>query len=375
MSNTATEAQNPGKAKTSGAALPFPIASRAQTRFSYDLGTIALGTAAKPLSPVQIPAVGYLRRLRMHVVFAGTAGTGFAADGPWNLLSSVEFRTAAGNDIFVPLSGYQLFTANKFGALTGSSPFADPRNPAKYSTTAGTAADFWLDIPFEVDPETGLGSIPALASNRSYQLLITLAPYTVVTAATAGNVSISIEADYWTEPPSQSASGMMQATQPDGLGTLSQWQLETPVVTAGDKIIRLNNTGNLIRNLIFTLRTAAGVRTDADFPAVTEILLDNDQMFYLPKASWQRLMAETYGFNTASTDVYGGREVGVYVLPLASLVGALAGDPANSRSQILPTLDSSQLQIRGISFGASASTLEVVSNSIIPTSTGVIYNK
>lgn len=375
--STVETAQNPAKgtAKNTGMALPFPIASRASSRFSYDVGTIAMTAAVKPLSPIQIPAVGYIRRLRMHVVFAGTAGTGFTADGPFNLISQVQLRTSAGSDVYAPMTGYQLYQINKYGAFGRVSPYCDPRNPAYYSTTAGTAADFWLDIPFEFDSETGLGVIPAMAANRSYNLVLSLAPYTVVTAATAGTVTITIEADYWTEPPSQSSSGMMQATQPDGLGTLSQWQLETPIVSPGDKLTQLHNTGNLTRTLIFTLRTAAGARTDADWPDICQFLLDNDQLFYLPKATWRRMMAEQFAFNTASTDVFGGRDVGVYVLSFASMLGSIAGDPANTRSQILPTLDSSLLQLRGTSYGAGASTLEVVSNTIIPTSTAVIYNK
>lgn len=356
------------------AALPFPIASRTMTRYSYSVTSALSGTGITPLPPIQIPAVGYMRKLQMKVTLTTTAGTGFAADGPFNILSAVEFRTAAGNDLLVPVTGYQLYLINKFGHPTVMSPYSDPKY-VSYSTTAGTAATFYLDIPLELDAETGWGSIPALASNRSYQLNINLSPYTVVTAATAGSVTIDLVASYWSEPPAQSASGIAQETQPQGLGTISQWQLDTPPLTPGDKYVKLNNVGNFMRNIIFVLRNAAGARVSADWPAVSEIYLDNEPMFYLPAADWARMMRQQFGLASPAADAANGLDTGVYVLPFDALVGSLSGDPANSRSQYLPTLDSSQLQIRGMSFGAAASTLEILTNSVVPRTSADIYSK
>lgn len=372
MADSVQTAQNPKNAQAAVAALPFPIAARASTRFSYSV-TQALGSSITPLNPIQIPAVGFLRKLQLKVTATLTAGTAFTADGPFNLLSMIEFRTAAGNDIVTPVTGYQLYLMNKYAHPTVFGPYADPKDIG-FSSTAGTAAEFYLDIPFEIDPETGLGSIPALASNRSYQLQIQLAPFSVVTNATSGNVTIDVMAYYWTEPPASSASGVPQATAPAGLGMINQWQYESPVITPGDKITKLNNVGNIIRTQIFVLRNAAGARVDTDFPAITEIYLDNEQLFYLPKADWKRIMRQTYGL-TAAENAKQGLDSGVYVLPYHALVGSLAGDPANSRSQYLPTLDASQLQVRGISYGANASTLECLTNSVIPVSTADIYNK
>lgn len=364
---------NKGKGNTSALALPFPIASRAMKRFSFN-DQRALGTGITAVTPIQIPAVGYMRSLQLKFTFAGTAGTSFGADGPFNLISSIEFRTAAGNDLIVPMTGYQLYLINKFGHPSVMSPYSDPKY-VSYSTTAGTAATFFLDIPLELDPETGWGSIPALASNRSYQLVINYAPYTVVTGATAGNMTVEGVANYWSEPPAQSASGLSQETQPQGLGTISQWQLDTPPVGPGDRYVKLNNVGNFMRNIIFVLRNAAGARISADWPASAEIYLDNEPMFYLPAADWQRFMRQNFGLVAAAPDVANGLDTGVYVLPFDSLVGSLSGDPANSRSQYLPTLDSSQLVIRGTSFGANAAIMEVLTNSVIPKNSADVYSK
>ena len=374
MTAETVESPTKGKGNASVAALPFPIASRTMTRYSYSTTAALSGTGIVPLPPIQIPAVGFMRKLQMKVTFTGTAGTAFTADGPFNLLSSIEFRTAAGNDLLVPMTGYQMYLMNKYGHPTITSPYSDPKF-VSYSTTAGTAATFYLDIPFELDSETGWGSIPALASNRSYQLNINLAPYTVVTGATAGNVAIDLTAFYWSEPPAQSASGIGQETQPQGLGTISQWQLDTPPLTPGDKYVKLNNVGNFMRNIIFVLRNAAGARVSADWPATSEIYLDNEPMFYLPSADWQRAMRTQFGLAATAADAANGIDTGVYVIPFDALVGSLSGDPANSRSQYLPTLDSSQLQIRGMSFGANASTLEILTNSVIPRTSADVYSK
>lgn len=371
MGNVQT-AQAP-KAAAPVASIPFPIASRASTRPSFSV-TENLTAGLKPLNPIQIPAVGFIRKLQLKVTVSSTGGTAFQADGPFNLISMLEFRTASGNDIITPVTGYQLYLMNKYGHPTVCSPYSDPKSIG-YSTTAGTAATFYLDIPFELDPETGLGSIPALASNRSYQLAITLAPYTAITTATAATVTIEGTAFYWTEPPAQSASGVAQATAPAGLGMVNQWQLENPSLTPGDKKLRLNNVGNILRNQIFVLRNAAGARVDADWPALSEIYLDNEQLFSLPKADWQRWMRQVYGLTAAALDAANGLDTGVFVLPYHAMVGSVAGDPANSRSQYLPTLDASLFEIRGTQFGAASSTLEVLTNSVIPVSTADIFNK
>lgn len=376
MSQT-TVAQNPKTDKAPAIALPFPIASRRANRFSFTTGTVNLGTAGVPISPIQLPAVGYLSSITLEVTIATTAGTAFGADGPWNLIQSIELRTAAGNDIIVPITGYMLYLVNKYLHPTIMSPWSDPKYNRQYSTTAGTAAHFFLDIPLEIDSETGLGSIPALASNRSYQLVIIAAPYTVVTTASAGTIKIDGTANYWTEPPAQSASGLSQATGPDGLGLVNQIQLETPPITPGDKYIKLNNVGNIIRGIIFVLRNSSGVRIGAttDWPAVTELYLDNEPLMYMSYNEWQLRMARWFGCSATALDAVNGLDTGVFVLPFDALAGSTSGDPANTRSQYLPTLDASQLQIRGTSFGAAVSTLEVLTNSVIPVRSSDVYNK
>ena len=370
---TIQTADAPAAAPRNPASIPFPIASRAMSRQSV-VTTTVLGPGNTPTTPLQIPAVGFLRRLQLKFEMVFTGGTAFPADGPFALINSIELKTSSGNPLIVPLTGYQAYLVNKYAHPSIMSPYSDPKFVA-YSTTSGTAATFCLDLPFEIDPETGLGAIPALASNRSYQLGINYRSYSTVTGATAGSVTVTAVAHYWTEPPAASASGLNQATQPQGLGTISQWLLETPSVNSGASTLKLNNTGNFMRAIIFVARTAAGARSEADWPDLCEFILDNETMFYLPKADWRRAMRQQFGLVAAANDVANGIDSGVFVLPFDALVGSLSGDPANSRSQYLPTLDSSQLQIKGAAFGGTIATVEILTNNITPSSSGDIFSK
>ena len=372
--NTPQTAENPKKNEgTATASLPFPIASRAMSRFSFT-ETVALAAGIKPITPIQIPAVGYLRKIALKFTFTGTGGSAWPTDGPASAISRIELRNAAGNPLFVPMTGYQLYLWNKWAHPTVTAPYCAPYL-GEYTQTAGTAATFYLDLASEIDPETGLGSIPALASNRNYQLVIDAAPYTFVTGGTAGTLTVEGVAHYWSEPPASSTAGVAQETTPQGLGTVHQVQIDNQSVNPGDKYVKLNNVGNFMRNIIFVLRNAAGARVDTSWPALSELYLDNEPMFYLPKSDWRRQLRQQYGYTNTTQDAANGLDNGVFVLPFDALLGSTAGDPANSRSQYLPTLDSSQLQLRGTNYGADTSTLEIITSSVIPRSTADIYSK
>lgn len=382
MPGQVTTATAPRQANQPVGSLPFPIASRKMTRLSFAVGATTLNAgAAIPLPPIQLPAVGYLRHINLEVTVTGTGGTtpAFTADAPWNVLQSVELKTAAGNDVIVPVTGYQLYLMNKWGTQFTPAPMSDNRSGKQYAATA-PSAHFFLQVPFEVDAETGLGAIPALASNRSYQLLFYLAGVsTILTGAPSVTVAINGTAHYWSEPPAVApGTNVPQQTEPQGLGTVAQWQYESAPLTPGDKWIKSNNVGNVLRTLIFVLRNASGARIDSNgWPALSELYLDNEPMLYLTNTEWEDWMAKLYTFNAASKDVALGLDTGVYVVPFHAMTGSAPGDAAGSRSQYLPTLDSSQLQLRGV-WGSQASSLEMLTNSVIPPRGGgavTIYSK
>lgn len=358
-------------------ALPFSIASRIGSRFAFDTGTVTLNTGAPTnIAPIAIPAVGYLKYIDLEVTAAFTGGTALTADGPFNLIQSINLRTAGGNDLIVPVTGYELFLVNKYGGFRNIS---DPRVGRQYSANQ-SGAHFFLRIPMEIDPETALGSIPAMASNRSYMVNVQFAPLaSTVTGATAGNIRVLGTSFYWSEPPTVGAGGMAQQTEPDALGLISQWQVEQAPLTPGAKLVKLNNVGNVARTHIFVMRNAAGQRVDGltGFGPESQVYLDNDMILTLQGTTWEQMITEWYNLTASSKDVANGLDSGVYVLPWHALTGSTAGDPANSRSQLLPTLNSSLLQLWS-TWGTAASTLVTMTNSLIPPKDmgfRAIYNK
>jgi hypothetical protein len=359
-------------------ALPFEIASRVATRFSFTTGTVTIQAAANtPINPIQIPAVGFLAGIMLQVTQVTTAGTGLTADAPFTGLATVELRTAAGNDLIVPVTGYQLYLINKYGAQYSAAPWSDVKASFNYSST-NTAQSYFLFVPAQIDADNGLGTLPALASNRSYQLALTAGSATATaTASTGGSITVNGTAYYWTEPTAATPGGVPQTTQPDGLGTMLQWQLEQPPVTPGDKYIKHQNVGNVLHTVIYTLRNSSGVRIDAaGWPSVCEFYFDNNPLFYLTQAEWQEFMARRwYGFDASTKDVVKGLDTGVYVLPFFAMGSGRASNGENTRAQLLPTLDSSLVQLRGTSWGASASTLEIITGSVIPTDAASLYAK
>lgn len=372
-----TPAQSGGNPQAQSSAqpaptIPFVIAARNQSRFSFSVPSTALGAGIQPQTPIQIPAVGYLKYLDLEVTITGTGGTSpaFTADAPFNALSLVELRNASGNDLIVPSTGYQVYLMDKYGCFDVDAPYCDPRADQQYSAVA-PSAHFFLRIPCEISPADAFGAIPALASNRSYQLQLTFnALANVLSGGPTANIQVNGVAWYWSEPASNTKAQVSQQTAPPFLGSLNLWQIEQPGLTPGDKYIKSNNVGNVLRTLIFTLRNSSGAREDSDWPGVCELYLDNDPQYYLPQNQWLSWMSKVYGANGgASKDVKGGLDTGVYVIPFFALAEGQAIANAR-RSQYLPTLDASQLQLRGTSWGAGASTLEIMTNSVVPVSPG-----
>jgi hypothetical protein len=373
-----TQAQSPAQNAQNAPALPFEIAARVATRFSFTTGTVTLQSGTNtPINPIQIPAVGYLAGIMLEVTQVTTGGTALTADAPFNGLAIVELRTAAGNDLIVPMTGYQIYLIGKYGCQWSTAPWADARYTPQYSAT-NTAQHYFLWVPAQIDADNGLGVLPALASNRSYQLALTAAAgTTIATGFTSGSITINGTAHYWTEPSATTPGGVPQATQPDGLGTMLQWQLEQPPLTPGDKYIKHQNVGNVLHTVIYTIRNSSGARIDTNgVPAVSEFYVDNAPLFYLTANEWSELMARRwFGYNGATKDLANALDTGVYVLPFYAMGSGRASNGENTRAQVLPTLDSSLVQIRGTSWGSAVSTLEIITGSIIPTDAQSLYAK
>lgn len=367
------------------ATIPFVRASRKKSKQAFQLGPFTLSAANQVLNPIQIPPGGYLSNVDVRVacLTAGNAAAvTFAADGPWNVLTYVDLRNSAGDSLIVPLNGYQVYLINKWGVLGVDSPNMDPEQPNNgYTAVTGAVATggsftFFLRIPLEFDPRDAIASVPNLAANKSYQLQFNIgtnASIYGVVPTTPGAVTLTGVMNYWSQPNSQTPNGGSQEVAPVGNGSVSLWRLQPAVVAQGDRLTQLLNVGNVLRTIIFTLRTAAGARTSADWAATSQIILNDDILFYKPIEYWTRQMSMDYGYTAGAIDTAGGLDTGVYVISdFNNQRGSVKAD--GPRDQFLVTYNTTLLQLRSTSFGAAASNLEILTNEIKPISAQALYS-
>lgn len=367
------------------ASIPFARAARQKSKQGFSLGPIALNANIQTLNPIQLPPGGFARSVDVQVscVTAGNAAAvTFAADGPWNVLNYVDLRNSAGDSLIVPLNGYQLYLINKWGVLGIDPPNNDPRQPNNgFSATTGGGATggsftFFVRVPFEIDPRDALAAVPNLAANKSYQLQFALSANATVygvAPTTPGSVTLTGVLNYWSQPNAANSNGTPQEVAPLGNGSVSLWRLQPAVVAQGDRLTQLLNVGNVMRTIIFTLRTAAGARTSADWAATSQIILNDDVLLYKPTGFWTRDMSQDYGFTSGAIDTAAGLDTGVFVVTEFNRQrGSVKAD--GPRDQFLVTYNTTLLQIRSTSFGANASSLEILTNEIKPISALALYS-
>ena len=364
------------------APLDFPVASQYSTRHSFQITptTLAASSLTTP-TPVQIPAVGYLNGILLEVTIDGTGGTtpAWVGDAPWSVIESVTLRNAAGVNLIAPVTGFQLFTMGLYGGQTHFGPAADTRNGLHAPGAYSASTNFFVWLPVGMDISEAYGVIPALQSNASYQVAFTFAAQSSVTTSNPTlTVSVDATAHYFDVPLEMTANGVPQESMPPGMPAQVFWQIEQPSVAPGTQLIQSNNVGNLIRTVVFTLRNSSGARTDADWPALFEVYLNNQPRFSFRKSEFEFMMERWYGALAGSTKSLvtpNSLIPGVFALPYHALLGSYAGDPANTRAQILPTLTSSLVQYRAQDWGASASRLEIMTQVVSTTNAAYLFSK
>jgi len=385
----------PETAQTKGqntAPVPFPIASLKRIRQGFDTGNLTLGQS---VSAIEIPAAGgYLRFMEM-VITGTTAGnaaaTAFQPDAPGNALSFVEFLPPSGDPPIVPHTTYQLLLWNKYGAFSQKPPNSDPRaDAAQYSVTTGSGATggSWtvtLRLPFEIDPASGFCSITNSAANKSYLLNITVNTSGAIYSVAPTNAPVIRVVGwmyYWDEPAGTTRAGTQQSAGPIGLGSFSQLRIDQPPITPGDKYLKVNNAGPVLRGLGWVLRTALGVRIAntaiTDIPQLWDFVFNTRDRWLLSDAMLLSDMGESYGYGltrgavTPAVETAMGLDNGVRFLPYFMDAGADI-DPTGPRSQYQVTADATLTQVRGMSFGANVATMELLSNLIRPASAAALY--
>ena len=327
--------------------------------------SITPSTSAQSFLLAEIPTGGWEQNIYLSVscTTAGNSATvAFQADAPWNAISEIVFRDARGNTIIGPLSGFDLYLANKYLGYGFNTDYAT--SPV-YTATAGAGAtggsfSFILPIPLELIGRDALAALANGASNTALRVTATLntsANIYSTAPTTLGAVRVRMWHDAWQQPLPASPSGVPYQQAPAGAGTFHQLTKTTYPYSTGENRITLTRKGNPIRGLINVFRNTSSVRVTSSSITGT----NNMQLFYegsdLLSASedlWRFLMWQRNVPQTIDT--------GVIVMDFAhDFDGKLGGE---LREQWLPTQPGSRLEIR---FTASAAgNLDVITDEVIP---------
>jgi hypothetical protein len=265
----------------------------------------------------------------------------------------------------------------------------DPVREPSYSITTGAGAtggsfQFVIRIPVELDSRDGLGALQNMAANQSFLLQYSLnniaSVYTTAPTA-AAQITVNATMEYWNAPAPTNLDGVPQAQAPNGNGTVSLIQTQQPpLVPSSTQNIQLLNVGNTIRSCIFILRTAAGVRTETDWPTVTNFYVNNDSLMYKRKEQWRAQLATDYGLwnGITAAPTANALDNGVFVLDDFINDGAQGGRNANAasnRNLWLVTNSATAFNIEaGTAWGATASSLLVIQNNVRPASPQSLYS-
>jgi hypothetical protein len=369
--------------------IPFTRAARKKSRLAAQPASIVLSANVQAFAPIQLPAAGFLRKLRISVVgttAANAAAVTFTADAPFNLLQQIQVLSPNGDTIINTIDGFSLYCINKYGAhATGKvDPLANPSFSMVTGVGAGVGGSFAFEvtIPFETDSRDAFTALQNMAANQSYLLQLSLNNLVAiygVAPTTAPTVAVTITMDYWSAPAPFNADGIMQASFPIGNGSVSLIQTQTPaIVAASQQNIQLVNVGNVIRYVILILRTAGGVRTETDWPNVTNWYLNNDPLYYKLKTQWRNQMAQEYPFSAGVTaaPTLNAIDQGVFVLVDFMNDGGSGDaqvDGASNRDLYLVTASSTAFNVEAVNWGAAAGQLFVIQHVIRPISAGALY--
>lgn len=321
-------------------------------------------TAATQVMPQYSPTPNsYLRGLWLQVVGSATSNTNTVAttgDAPWNVISQVTFADANQKPIVGPLTGYQLFIANKFGGYQYND---DPRADATFSPISGSAGTsgsftFNLYVPLEVDSRDTLGSLQNKSASSAFQLIPTLAASATVysTAPThLPTVTVNIHEDGYVQPKPTDSTGNALAQTPPQLGTTQYWTNGSYNALNGAQQIQLTQgLGYPIRSMVainYDVSDTTRATGDSDFPTSTQFIYRGTTFWNCLKTTWKSQMSRQYGFTSATADTANGLENGVYSLPFNNDFGLQDGDEL--RNAYLVTQQGDQFQLVGTYNGNS----------------------
>lgn len=307
------------------------------------------GRAQLPLSAVS----GFLRGLVLTVSIVGstsTAASAFAADAPWNVIQTLDFRDAGGQPIYQPMDGFSLFLINLYSGQCGNGGSQDPRVLPSYSapqTASGAGSggfSFKLYIPLAINssgycalPTDNSAELPKLTVlfNSSSQVYTT-APTTL------GTITLSVEMDFLPIPSNYAG------LTPYDDGASAQWWINQSAMNppSGSAMRVLDQSvGQFVHTKIYVFRDGNNVRQDV-FPA-TDFSYYIDNYPYISQQFIQDrydAMAKAYGVGNT---VFQARPTGVIAIPDWRQSIKTEVDSSDDLERILVTTGSTKLEVGG----------------------------
>ncbi len=327
----------------------------------YDSGQVAAGTE---LSNIEVAANGYLSGILVRVDVTSTGNSAAVAlreDGPFNIISSVRLADINGANLIGPFTGYDWYNAAKFGGYAFQNNAKLNPVYVQSSTGAGATAgteSFMMRIPVQINPRDAYGALPNMNAASTFKLFFSIASLaSAFSTPPNGTVTVRVrcELETWLVPQRADAAGVPNEQTPPSLGSYQRWVSNTFPIVSGGNTLRLPNVSNLIRNLVFIYRLAAGTRADTEFPDSLELRIDGYARDQIRKDSVRFRMWERYNYPTAELDT------GVYVWDWTH---ELDGKPGfETRELWLPTNSATRLELVG-TFTAAGS-LTVLTNDVI----------
>lgn len=374
---TAPAGQQAGPQNTAAAVglVPFTRAAHEHVEPFWD-NSLILDTNTHQIGPIDVPAYGFLRGIRVLVnATGGVASVTVAAqeDAPWIALQQIVLADVNSAPIVGPFSGFDLYLVTKWGGYYNSN-LSDPRTWSTFSATAvGASASgnfaFELFIPVEICPRDALGSLANQNSSSTYKITYThnnlAGIYSTAPNTTAPTMRVRFLLSAWTQPDATDLRGNPCATTPPAHGTTAFWSKTTFNLATGQQTQRLPRVGNYIRNIIIVVRdNANGTRATGktDFPDPFAIYYDTRLLKNYIQGLWQSQMERIFEFINGVGDVAGGIDNGVFVEDYMHEFDGTAG--YELRDLWLPTVQSTRLEVQG-QFSA-ATKVDVITNDISP---------
>lgn len=357
-----------GKAAAPAIVVPFARASNQYAEQFFQFTGLTLGAAAAEQQPQNILPGGFIRGIWLVVANTanGALGTGTVGQQfPFSMIQSVTLEDINGAPIIGPLTGYELYLANKYFGYF----FAGDAAMATSFVGTIVAPAFALWLPCEINSD-GLGSLLNTDARAQYRVRITTnslagAMQTVGTATTP-TFTITGIVETWSQVEATNLQGFPQEQLPPAPGTTQFIVHENFVVAASQSIVQKHNrVGNLIRNWLyfFTNNTPPGVDSLTD---PIRIRLDNRYLRVEPVSVRFANMARRYGLTIANgaTQNTPQRDTGVYVYPRSG-DATYHPSPADDGNW-LATTEASFLALEDTLAATAVANLMILTNDVAP---------